>query len=79
VHFAELAIRDAANELMALAVSDSGEDPAVRAEVCARVAGATALARDAVRLAIDSLGTSVHETRHPIQRALRDITVGAGH
>jgi hypothetical protein len=28
---------------------------------------------------LDALGTSVHRSDHPIQRAVRDITVATGH
>jgi hypothetical protein len=39
----------------------------------------TSLARESVRRVIDALGTTVHRSDHPIQRAVRDITVATGH
>jgi alkylation response protein AidB-like acyl-CoA dehydrogenase len=79
VHFAELAVRDAVGELMHLAESDDRSNVATRAKIRARVIGATWMARDAVRDVVEALGSSVHDSSNPIQRALRDITVATSH
>jgi alkylation response protein AidB-like acyl-CoA dehydrogenase len=79
VHFAELAVRDAVHELMRLAESDNPSDVEVRARIRARVVAATWVSKGAVRRIVDILGTSVHDSRNPIQRALRDLTVATGH
>ncbi len=79
VNLAELALREAVRELMRLAESDDRANIAARARLRATVVNATWLARDSVRGVIDSLGTSVHRSDHPIQRAVRDISVATGH
>jgi alkylation response protein AidB-like acyl-CoA dehydrogenase len=79
VHVAELALRDAVRELMRLAISDDRADIGARARLRATVVNTTSLARESVRRVIDALGTTVHRSDHPIQRAVRDITVATGH
>ena len=79
VSLAELALREAVRDLMCLAVSDDRADIGARARLRATVVHATSLARDSVRSVLDALGTSVHRSDHPIQRAVRDITVATGH
>jgi hypothetical protein len=79
VNLAELALREAVRDLMRLAVSDDRAEVAERARLRATVVNATSLARDSVRRVLDALGTSVHRSDHPIQRAVRDITVATAH
>jgi 3-hydroxy-9,10-secoandrosta-1,3,5(10)-triene-9,17-dione monooxygenase len=79
VDLAEIALRHAVRDLMRLAESEDRADPPERARLRAQVVNATSLARDAVRRVVDVLGTSVHRSDHPIQRAVRDITVATGH
>jgi alkylation response protein AidB-like acyl-CoA dehydrogenase len=79
VNLAELALRDSARVLMRLAESDDRADIGARARLRANVVNATSLARDSVRRVIDALGSTVHQSDHPIQRAVRDITVATGH
>jgi 3-hydroxy-9,10-secoandrosta-1,3,5(10)-triene-9,17-dione monooxygenase len=79
VSLAELALREAVRDLMRLAVSDDRADIVARARLRATVVNATALSRESVRRVLDALGTSVHRSNHPIQRAVRDVTVATGH
>jgi alkylation response protein AidB-like acyl-CoA dehydrogenase len=79
VNLAELALRDSARVLMRLAESDDRADIGARARLRANIVNATSLARDSVRRVMDALGTTVHHSNHPIQRAVRDITVATGH
>jgi alkylation response protein AidB-like acyl-CoA dehydrogenase len=79
VNLAELALRESVRDLMRLAESDDRADIGARARLRANVVNATSLARDSVRRVIDVLGTSVHQSNHPIQRAVRDITVATAH
>jgi alkylation response protein AidB-like acyl-CoA dehydrogenase len=79
VNLAEVALRDSVRVLMRLAESDDRANVGARARLRANIVNATWLARDSVRRVIDSLGTTVHHSDHPIQRAVRDITVATGH
>ena len=79
IHLTELALRDAVRDLMRLTESDDRANIGERARIRANVVYATSFARDAVRRVVDVLGTSVHRSDHPIQRAVRDITVATGH
>lgn len=79
VHLAELALRDAAAELMRLAEGADPGDVPRRARLRAQIVSATSLCRSATRVIVDALGTTVHETSNPIQRAVRDIAVATGH
>jgi 3-hydroxy-9,10-secoandrosta-1,3,5(10)-triene-9,17-dione monooxygenase len=79
VRLAELALRQAVRDLLELAESADRAAIAERARLRADVVNATSLARDAVRRVVDTLGTSVHRSDHPIQRAARDISVATGH
>ena len=44
-----------------------------------RIATAVAMCRDAVRAMADAGGSSLHDLDHPLQRAVRDITVAGSH
>jgi len=79
VRMAELALRDAVTQLLCLAESGRTSDVPTRARLRAQVTSTTALCRTAARGIVDALGTTVHESDNPIQRALRDITVATGH
>ena len=79
VRMAELVLRDAATQLLCLAESGRTSDVPTRARLRAQVTSTTVLCRAAARGIVDVLGTTVHESDNPIQRALRDITVATGH
>ena len=79
VWLAELALRDLVHDVMQLAENDDQRNIAVRARIRARVTAVSSLAREAVRGIVDSMGTSIHRTDNPTQRALRDISDATGH
>jgi len=79
VRIAELALRDAVARLMDVAERGATADVPTRARIRAQVTTISAMCRTATRDIVDALGTTVHETSNPIQRAVRDITVGTGH
>jgi 3-hydroxy-9,10-secoandrosta-1,3,5(10)-triene-9,17-dione monooxygenase len=79
VNLAELALRESVRDLMRLAESDDRANIGARARLRANVVNATSLARESVRRVIDALGTTVHQSDHPTQRAVRDITVATAH
>ena len=79
VELAEVSLRQSVRDLMRLAESDDRGDVGERARIRANVVNAVTLSRDCARRVVDALGTTVHRSDHPIQRAVRDINVATGH
>jgi alkylation response protein AidB-like acyl-CoA dehydrogenase len=79
VHIAELLVREAAADMVALARAGRSGDVPARAAMRSRIATAVSLCRDAVRAMVDAGGSSLHDLDHPLQRAARDITVAGSH
>lgn len=79
VDVAESIVRQAAVDVTRLAIEDRAGDIDARAAIRARISYAATSCRDAVRLMVDTAGSSAHDLGNPLQRAARDIAVGAAH
>ena len=79
VDVAESIVREAAVDVTRLAVEDRAGDIPARAAIRARISYAATSCRDAVRLMVDTAGSSAHDLSNPLQRVARDIAVGAAH
>ena len=76
---AEMIVRRAADEVMELAISGRAGDIPARAAIRARLTHATTSCRDAVRLMLDTAGSSAHELANPLQRMARDVAMASAH
>jgi alkylation response protein AidB-like acyl-CoA dehydrogenase len=79
VDVAEMIVRRAADEVMELAISGRAGDIPARAAIRARLTHATTSCRDAVRLMLDTAGSSAHELANPLQRMARDVAMASAH
>jgi alkylation response protein AidB-like acyl-CoA dehydrogenase len=79
VDVAEMIVRRAAQDVMALAEEGRSGDIAARAAIRARLTHATTTCRDAVRLMLDTAGSSAHDLANPLQRVARDVAMGSAH
>ena len=79
VDVAEMIVRRAAHEVMDLAVTGRAGDLGARAAIRARLTHATTTCRDAVRLMLDTAGSSAHELSNPLGRMARDIAMASAH
>jgi 3-hydroxy-9,10-secoandrosta-1,3,5(10)-triene-9,17-dione monooxygenase len=64
---------------MELAAAGRAGDIPARAAIRARLTHATTSCRDAVRLMLDTAGSSAHELSNPLQRIARDVAMGSAH
>jgi 3-hydroxy-9,10-secoandrosta-1,3,5(10)-triene-9,17-dione monooxygenase len=76
---AELMIRQAAKENMALAEMPRPSTAEERIELRCRIAYAVKFAREAVQTVTEAAGAGAHFLDDPLQRALRDINMMANH
>lgn len=79
IHAAELALRQASRDVLALGAYDEPEQTPKRMEVRAHIAHAVSLCRDAVNLLSEVAGSGAHMLDNPFQRAVRDINVISSH
>jgi alkylation response protein AidB-like acyl-CoA dehydrogenase len=79
VDVAEMIVRRAALDVMELAAAGRAGDIPARAAIRARLTHATTSCRDAVRLMLDTAGSSAHELSNPLQRIARDVAMGSAH
>ncbi len=76
---AEVAIRQAAKEILALADRATPATVEERVELRCRIAYAVKLAREAVQTLAEAAGAGAHMLDDPLQRALRDINMMSCH
>jgi len=76
---AEMMIRQAARENLALAERSTPATAEERIELRCRIAYAVSFAREAVQTVAEAAGAGAHFLDHPLQRALRDINMMACH
>jgi 3-hydroxy-9,10-secoandrosta-1,3,5(10)-triene-9,17-dione monooxygenase len=79
VDVAEMIVRAAAHEVAELGATGRAGDIPARAAIRARLTHATTTCRDAVRLMLDTAGSSAHDLSNPLQRIARDVAVGSSH
>ena len=76
---AELLVRDACREIMAIARRDGPAKLEERIQMRAQIAYAMDLCRAAVRTICEASGSGAHFLDSPLQRALRDVNVMSSH
>jgi hypothetical protein len=79
VRTAELVLHTLAGQVHELARNGQVGDIGARMGIVAQNAYASHLARDAVRLIVDNLGSSVHYLSDPMQRTVRDVNLACAH
>ena len=78
VETAELIIRDIARHTMAIA-GQGADHVDERIHMRAQASYAVKLCSEAIGVILEASGSSVHSLDHPLQRAMRDMAVIAGH
>ena len=79
VDVAEMIVRSAADEIVALAATGRSDDIPARAAIRARLTHATTTCRAAVRSMLDAAGSSAHDLSQPLQRIARDVAMASTH
>jgi alkylation response protein AidB-like acyl-CoA dehydrogenase len=78
-HSAELALRDAARRIDAIARSGESPGDRERTGLIAQCAHASGLAQQAATTVLQGAGASIHALANPMQRMIRDINVATSH
>lgn len=78
-NIAALCVRDVIDQLVASATDGTSGDLQKRASLRIQTLRAVELARGTVQELAAGSGATAQQTSHPLQRALRDVTVLAGH